>query len=211
MKIYSACPKKLNARMETIIEPFRDLFGSPLPANKQYWTMCASHTDESGDILPGCELDQMLSESLITPDQFHGVDIDEDIITANAAGIPEAHWHHGDFHRTMIQAKNDGDFHPGIVNCDHLRMPQSGGAEYVARLLAFLSDQLDVLFVANLILSPPRNNASCEPQEYLDLLSSYHQFQYAMTRGWHHEDRIYVYGGTGQESRTVLGTMVFWK
>lgn len=211
MKNYSGCPKKLAARFETIINIYRQHFSDSLPENKQYWTMCAMHTDDQGHLGIGSELDQMLKSGIVSADQFHGVNIEADIITANFAGIPEAHWHLGDFHRTMIAAKNAGEFNPGIVNCDHIKMPQSGGAEDVAKLLAFLSDQTDLILVSNLILKPPRNNAICTTEDYIDALCEYPQFKYAINHGWQHEDAIYVYGGTGSESRTVLGTMVFWR
>ena len=211
MKTYDGCPKKIGARMETIIVPYRQHLAHALPVGKQYWTMCATHTDTEGNLLPGSELHQMIEVGIITPDQFHGVDIDADIIAANTVGIPGANWHLGDFHRTMIAAKNEGEFDPGVVNCDHLRMPGSGGAEYVSRCLAFLSDQSDLIFVSNLILNPPRNNSLCTPEEYLEELWEQPPFRYAMSTGWQHDDVLYVYGGTGTESRTVLGTMVFWK
>jgi hypothetical protein len=211
VKLYSACPRKLDARRETIIEPYRRHFQHSLSPDRQYWTMCASHTDGEGNILPGCELDEMLSEGLITPGQFNGVDIDGEIIDANGRWIPEVNWHHGDFHRAMVAAKNAGEFHPGIVNCDHLKMPQAGGALYVAKCLAFLRDQSDLIFVSNLIIKPPRNNALCSPEEYIDELWKHAQFGLAMESGWRHDDLIYLYGGTGTESRTWLGSMVFWK
>jgi hypothetical protein len=209
MKIYSGCPKKLKARQETIIKMYRKYFSDSLPEEKQYWTMCATHTDGDGQLLMGSELDQMLRDGLITINQFHGVDIDLSIIDNNSKFLPQAHWYLGDFYNTMV--KNINDFNPGIVNCDHLKMPQSGGAAYVSKCLAWLSGQNGLMFISNLILTPPRHNASCSPDEYIAELYKYPQFKYAMNHGWEYENNLYVYDGTGLESRTVLGTMVFYK
>jgi hypothetical protein len=211
MKTYSGCPEKMRARRETIIGPYRQHFSHSLPESKQYWTMCATHTDDQGELLQGSELDQMLKSGIIILDQFYGVDIEADIIEANAAGIPGPHWHHGDLMDEMSSALRDGKFNPGIVNCDHLLMPHSGGAAYVSRCLQFLADQNDLLMVANLILEPPYNEAICTPGEYIDELWKHAQFQDAMRRGWQYDDAVYVYGGTGRRSSTVLGSIVFWK
>ena len=68
--------KKLTAREETIIKYYRRVFHESLPKEKQYWSMCAQCA-QNGKLIPGTELDQVLKEGLITPDQFHGVDIDK--------------------------------------------------------------------------------------------------------------------------------------
>lgn len=210
MKIYAACPKKLEARQQTIIDKYRQYFTNELPENKQYWTMCATHTNGK-TILDGCELDQMLKSGLIQIEQFHGVDIEGSIIQENKRIIPQANWYCGDFYRTMVDNKNKNRFNPGIVNCDHLKMPHSGGAEYVSRCLAFLADLTNLIFISNLILSPPRGKAECTTEEYLEMLYKYPQFQYSIQKGWQYESQIYVYNGTGVKSKTILGSMVFYK
>lgn len=48
-------------------------------------------------------------------------------------------------------------------------------------------------------------------EKLLGELWKYAPFHHAMTQGWQYEDQIYVYGGTGQKSHTVMGTMVFWR
>lgn len=209
-KLYT-CPKKHKARQETIIQQYRKLFHHSLPLGSQYWTMCASCSDGS-NMLEGCELSQLLAENLITESQFNGVDIDEEIIRQNSKAIPRANWYCGDFYRTMINADNRGTLNPGIVNCDHLKMPKEG-AEYLARILAFLSKFNNVMFVGNLILRPPRNIKQIKEitgEDMMAKLNECPQFRYAMNSGWKFDNKIYTYNGTGG-NYTWLGSMIFYK
>ena len=211
MSAYSGCPHKMTARRETIIDQYRKHIGHFLPKHKQYWSMCAIHVDANGRLLQGSELDQMLSAGLISTDQFHGVDLDPSIISANAEGIPDAHWHLGDMIQNITKAMRTGSFLPGIVNCDHILMPRSGGATYISRCLQLLSDQEDLILISNLILRSPHDDTSCSPEEYVEELWRHHQFRDAMRRGWQYDDAVYIYGGSGPRSSTVMGTIVFWK
>jgi hypothetical protein len=208
-KTYNGCPKKIKARKETIIQPYRELFSFSLPFNKQYWTMCATHYSKNYNLLNGCELDQMLQSELITAEQFHGVDIKPKIIEGNRKTVPDAHWHCGDFYKTLIEAKNEEYFNPGIVFCDHLKMPESGGAEYAAKILALLADLENVMLTVNLIVRARHNFSS--RQEMYDTIQKTPQYSYACEKGWkiYKESELYGYRGTGA-NHTDLATIVFY-
>jgi hypothetical protein len=169
--------------------------------------MCATHYDANYQMLKGSELNQMVESDLIDYDQFHGVDIVPEIIEGNKQAIPESHWHCGDFYKMLVAARNNGAFNPAIVNCDHLKMPYEG-AEYLAKVMAFLSDIDDVMFVGNLILRARMMFSSGE--EMLATLLECQQFKYAYDQGWQFDNNIYIYNGTGK-NMTVLGSVVFYR
>ena len=113
--------KKIVARKETIINQYKEIFNLPsLPKDKQYWTLCASNSTNSGEILPGGELHQMLHFGLIKSEQFFGVDIVNLIIEKNKIVIPNANWFNGDLYEIMVKENKYGRFSPGIINCDIL-------------------------------------------------------------------------------------------
>jgi len=208
-KTYNGCPKKMQARHDTIIQPYRKLFSHSLPHNKQYWTMCATHYDENYNLLNGSELYQMLNTGLITQEQFHGVDFKPEIIEGNKKAVPDAHWHCGDFYKTLIKAKNNNDFNPGIVFCDHVKMPESGGADYAAKILALLADTEKVILTVNLVVRARHNFSS--RQKMYDTIQKTPQFSYAWERGWriYQQEKVYGYRGTGA-NYTDLASIVFY-
>jgi len=206
MKTYESCPKKKRARFKTIISQYRHNFQRQLPPEKQYWTMCATCARD-GVVMLGSEFDQILKSGLIQPEQFHGVDIIPEIIEANRSAIPRANWHLGDFYQMLVEAQNGNNFNPGIVNCDLMVMP-SQGVQFVAKILSLLSDEEEIMLIANFVLRARQNKSSAE--EIFGLFSRYPQFQYAKKRGWVSDNQVYVYNGTGT-NRSVLGTVVFCK
>ena len=208
MKLY-ASNKKKTARVETIINPYREIFGYSLPEDKQYWTMCATHYNENNSLLEGSELHQLLESGLISEKQFHGVDIESDIIEKNRQAIPTAKWFCQNFHRKMVQARNNGEFNPGIVNCDHIVMPKRGTI-ILAQLLSFLSHFDNVMLIGNLVLKARTHYSSIN--EMLDLLCQQPNFQKAWnTREWNiYNNEAYQYNGAGKNT-TVMGSIVFYK
>jgi hypothetical protein len=207
MKTYN-CPKKHKARLQTIVLPYLQHFGKRLPRDHQYWTLCATCADTKGELLEGSELQQVLEADLIQPDQFHGVDYNEEIIQTNQDAIPEAHWHHGDFYKTMVGVSNSDFFNPGIVNYDSLRMAKHG-ALYFARIMSMLSVYKNVLLVGNFILKVRSHRNSVN--EVLKELMACPQFRHAFATGWWHEPWMYVYPGTGRRCNTEMGSVVFWR
>jgi hypothetical protein len=207
-----SCPKKQQARLETIISQYRTHFSHTLPDNKQYWAMCGQCTAENGNPLKGCELLQLLESGLIKPFQFHGVEINPEIHDLNAKAFPDINWHNDDFYRSMVKAKSENNFNPAIINIDLPRTPD-GGAGYVSKTLSFLDDCCDeVLVVANLILRM-RYYSSKSGDYVIDLLNKYPQFRYAFRTGnWSLLNQYYEYNGAGNTgSRTYMGSFVFIK
>jgi hypothetical protein len=124
-KFYN-CPKKIKARHQTIIAPYKTIFQNSLPQNKQYWTMCSNHSDEQGNFQPHSELGQLLEESLITENQFYGVDIEPNIIQLNKLAKPNVNWINDDFLRAMQKAFKENNFNPGVVNADLISLKHRG-------------------------------------------------------------------------------------
>ena len=150
---------------------------------------------------PGCELLQVLESGLITPSQFHGVEIRRDIYEANVQNFPEIAWHYGDFYEVMHDWP---DFNPSIVNAD-LMQSADKAADQIARFFHLL-DPFQVTLVMNFILDYRGYHGT--PQRVIDRLSRCPPFCYAMQHGWQFDGRCYRYPGTGN-SNTEMGTFIF--
>lgn len=207
-----SCPKKQKARWETIVIQYQRYLGNSLPAEKQYWTICGQCATADGDPLVGCEPNQIISESLIQPEQFRGVEINPDIHALNIKAFPHLNWINDDFYHAMVVAQSEGDFNPAVVNADLPQTPD-GGAGYISKIMAFLTaTSSDVLFIANLILRMKYYTAK-DGDYVINLLNEYPQFRYAMSQGnWELVDGFYEYNGAGNTgSRTYMGSFVFVK
>ncbi len=187
MKTWS-CPKKLQARLDTIIANGK--------VKNQYWSMAGLCTT------PDCEVDQILKAKIIKPGQFHGVEIIKNIYDANVKAWPNLAWHRGDFLEVM---QSYPDFNPSLVNADLLQMADTA-ADYIARMIYFLLP-FDAILVANFIMEH-RGHVST-PDQVIEKLQQCQQFRYAMRNGWCFDERCYLYDGTGNKSRTVMGTFLF--
>jgi hypothetical protein len=206
-------PKKIAARQETIINQYRRLFGQSMPKDKQYWTMCGQCTTTDNEFQEGCELHQILEEGLITLDQFHGVDIDKEITSANQQAVPQASWYADDFYQAMLKACTESKFNPAIVNADTVNMPDRA-CGYVSDIMALLSDCVgEVMLVSNMILEYQRFPDRDRDAEFIiQKLNSLSSFQYALAvSDWQFDQVYYPYAGTGEESRTKMGSMIFYK
>ncbi len=182
-----ACPKKQEARIQTILS-------QPEPPS-QYWSM-------AGFCTPGCEVDQILDAGFISPEQFHGVERVERIYNRNIEMYPELNWHLGDFLQVMSQ---QSDFNPSFVNADLLQSVDTS-ADYVSRLM-YLLMPFNTILLVNFIV---KYRAIETPTDYvLRKLSECQQFRYAMNNGWSHDGRCYLYPGTGARSTTTMGTFIF--
>jgi hypothetical protein len=207
-----SCPKKRLARLETIINPYRQNFGPRLPSDRQYWTMCGKCATTDGQRIRGCEPHQMFYEGLISPDQFHGVERNPEIHVQNAKAYPEIAWYNDDFYRAMLKAKANGGFTPGIVNADTHQTPD-GTSFFVAKILALLSDMPgNILFVANFVLRA-RYYEQKDGDYIVERLNACPPFQAAMSDGrWRMWDEYYEYGGAGRKNaKTRMGTLRFFK
>lgn len=186
MKNWS-CPKKIAARRATL----------PSRVHGQYWSMAGLCTG------PGCEVAQILDDGIIEPSQFHGVEIDLDTYEQNVAVYPELAWHHGDFFETMRRCR---DFNPGLVNADLIQTVDTA-ANYIAKIM-YLISPFDVTLVVNFVMQC-RAYRLKTPDYVLDKLAAQPQFRLAMRSGWEYDGECYLYDGTGERSKTVMGTFVF--
>lgn len=197
MKIWSKCPKKLEARLQTIIDQYRKHFSYCVSG--QYWSM-AGRCDG-----PGCEYDQIVSEGLVRPDQFHGVDHAPEVIKGNREDYPETNWHYDDFYWAMVKAQAAGDFRPSIVNADLIQTVDTG-ADYIGKIMAIASSAQ--LLVANFIVGIRGRYKQRGSDYVMDKLLGVPSFRAAFRGGWEYGGECYVYPGTGK-SRTTMASFVF--
>lgn len=208
-----SCPKKQNARNETIILPYREHFSQSLPKDKQYWTMCGQCATPDGNPLSGSEFSQLVKAELILPEQFVGVELEANIHKLNVKAYPDLNFINNDFYSAMVNAESRGEFNPGIVNADLPRTPD-GGYGLISKIMAFLTDTTDeLLFIANFILRM-RYYSTKDGDYVLNKLNGCPQFKYAMSEGnWELvKNGYYEYNGAGNTgNRTYMGSLVFVK
>jgi len=202
-----SCSKKLEARFATIIRPWMERFGKPLPKDKQYWTMCGKCFKDDGSRLEHCEIGQLLEHGLIMPSQFHGVDIDREVIEGNKKAWPNVDWTVGDFRSTMLARR---DFSPGIVNCDTTFRPRRA-----AQMIGDVMYDLDVvssgelMLVANVVLSI----MGIMKGDAIRRLSKDGNFMSSWTSGrWEaYKEAVFEYKGSGTSNSTVMGSVVLFR
>jgi hypothetical protein len=208
-------PSKVVARQATILAPYRLEFGTKLPPDQQYWTLCGEMAD--GDrIQRDCELDQMVREGLIRPEQFHGVEGDEGIYLANVRALRtppyhQSHLYNGEFTDVLDQALGNGQLRPGLVYLDTIQEPR-----YSSRLLAGTMNILNyaegpTLLVWNFIKERPHYGHHHPWEDVYRSLSRQDLFRSAVRKGgWkQHLETVFHYHGTGKRSSTTMGTIVF--
>lgn len=208
MRVYTDSAKKQQARVETLFKSYHERFGWPLAAGKQYITLPSVCADESG-ILDTSELGQALALKFIDPSQFHGVDLDAEVVAVNKRCAPKCAWHNEDFYEFVVRAKREGWLNPGLVNYDSLVMPKKG-VRYAADLLVALADFNGLLFTCNFIL----HSRTCVTTASAAVKALYElpQFSKAISAGWriHRSTQVYTYTGTGVNG-TSMCSMVFYK
>ena len=212
-------PTKVAARQQTIIEPYRALFGKKIPADLQYWTLCGELALGT-DIQPNCELDHMVRAGIITPQQFHGVELNPDIHAVNTKATRKAPYnkaklYQGEFTQVLDQALGEGLLAPGIVYLDTISEPKYG-ADMLSQTMAILNEareQADncysTLLVWNIIIGHRRRN-----RHYSWDAVAKEVLRKGLTlseTGWqHYGEEVYSYPGTGR-SCTTMGTVVFYQ
>ena len=201
------CPKKIEAREQTIILPYQEFYGrKSIPKNKQYWTMSGSYENKHGDPIEG-EFHQLKKSGLITDNQFHAVDINEGTISKNEKHYPNLNWYCSDFLTAMEECSIDGNFSPEIVNCDNVRMMEKG-TRYLVNVLMFLRDNSDkVMVISNLMLnSSYRKTVINTGQDMIDEILSIYDLDV-----WNVFPYCYKYHGSGAKARTWMGSLVLIK
>ena len=205
------CPKKIAARQATIIEPYRELFGFEVPSDKQYWTMCGRSAEDDGTFKIKSELGQTLEAGLIKPNQFHGVERKKDWFKLNQACRNDVNWYCGDFFSVMEENKTKGRFSPAIVNADLITMPETS-MPYIANIMDLLSrGNAPVMFVVNLVLDSRFRDMQTTDMA-ISSLQEHRQYKSAMRKkDWNlYKNGEYLYKGSGEKSKTIMGTLVFY-
>ena len=209
-KHYGACPKKIASRQQTIINIYRNRYNlQSIPEDKQYWTICGRCSYEYGKLEEHCEPDQIISSGLVKPNQFHGIEISQEIYDWNAKANKDINWHLGDFYETMVEYSNHNYFNPAIINADMLLMPKNG-AQYLSKILSFIDTKVkDVMVVANYVAECRHLRSNMD-----DIVSNIEKepsFQLAFNNGnWSIHDEYYWYNGTGKTSTKMI-TVIFFK
>lgn len=206
--------KKMRARLDTIIVPYRRLGGRRcLPTAAQYWSVCGQCTDRAGKPNPESELGQLLAAGFLHPAQFHGVDNNADIVNANRLAYSTAHWYVGDFYRVLYSESGKPDFQPAIVNADFLNMP-SRAAPYTVSLMSILAHCAEtVMLVVNVVLEyqclvDRRSNI----ERFVTMINDDPSLSAVRSSSlWVDPTEYYYYEGTGDNSQTKMGSLIFWK
>jgi len=182
-------------------------FYDKVPEEEQHWTMCGQCSTPDNQLVIGCELDQLTKSGLITPNQFNGVETQPEIARLNSLLDTKACFHNNDFYRAMVEADNDDNFNPAIINADMISMPDSA-AEYLSKIIAFLTERSNnVMLVCNLVL-----RCRCKHVDGSDIIKALNKLpRFTMNIGhWYMEPDYYQYYGTGNNN-TILGSVVFVK
>jgi hypothetical protein len=206
--------KKIIARQETIINQYRKIYNrQSIPQDKQYWTMCGNLSDNNNNINHDSEYAQIIREGLIQPHQFRGVEIDETIYNRNKQVLPNIEIYQDDFFKTLNRQANQNQFKPAIVNADLINMPEIGSI-YISKIMALLSMMPgEIMLVANLVLDSPYISPNRKKQDidrFLINLKNQHKFN-AFKHHWNFNDECYKYAGNREQSRTSMGSYIFWK
>ena len=206
--LWSKDPKKIESREQTIILPAQQIFGKSLPPDKQYWAMCSSYFNNEGKTTG--ELHQMLDAGLITSDQFYGVDNQQHIIDKNKEYYPDINWICNDFVKAMKKASIEGTFNPAIINLDNMRQYKKA-TKYLKKLLSFIDYNVfgELLVISNIMLNNPRGNHL--KVDSIKIIVNYLLKIYSIPDHWTIYPQYYEYDGTGDRSRTIMGTLLFIK
>jgi len=207
---YGACPKKAESRFQTIIKTYRKHYKrDAILANAQYWSICGRCSYETGKLEKRCEPDQVIEAKLITPNQFHGVEINDEIYEFNKKADKRIHWYLGDFYEVMVKCSNQDKFNPAIVNTDMLLMP-SFGVQYLSRIMQFLTTSAkEVMLIGNFVTEYRHFRKGIE--DIKNGLQKEPCYQFSMNNAkWDFNKEYYWYNGTGK-TRTKMTTIIMWK
>jgi hypothetical protein len=172
-----------------------------------------------GSLQEGCELRHVLDTGLCSAEQFFAAELKPDAYAANQAAI-EAEFpadarptiYHEDLRAVLVRALNQGWLQPEIVNLDTESEP--------VRAATLLGDVLSTLnhapgptmVVWNVIMKNPYDSKRVFTAKDLGRITGGHLFLQLMLRqgGWELAvDKLFSYDGSGKNSRTVMGTLVF--
>jgi hypothetical protein len=218
-KTSGSCPRKAQARKDTIIEPYQELFQKSLPINKQYWTLAGPCYDVEGNMGTNSEFWQLTSSGLIFANQYHGIDNSEEIIENNRKCIKTGNFYHGDFITQLQIAAETGNFNPGIINCDFTKMVKTSAVD-IGNIIYLLDKQdiHDTMIIVNFMVNNPyagkldkNTNINKMIEEFWNELKNNQRLNSSWTNDWNVYPECYLYGGTGKKSKTTMITFILFK
>lgn len=216
-KFFGLCDRKKDARIISIIESYIKFFGqNNLPQDKQYWTLCGqmSHGNE---LQKYCELNHMVSEKLITPNQFYGVELNKIIHNKNVEIVQTSTAYkknnpnliHGEISQVLNEHLGTNKLNPHIINLDTVSEPKNG-----VIILAKTMDILNyvdspVMVIWNVLMYHSLYNRKHSWKDVADLLEENSLFRYSYQYGWSQfKKKVFSYKGTGK-SASKMGIVVF--
>jgi len=159
-----------------------------IPADKQYWTLCAMQTNRVTS-----EINQLTKLGLITKEQFNGVDRSEEIIKANRKTHPEASWYYGEW--DTILRRNSKKFNPAIVHLDFTSMAMTRAV--INTVLQTMSlCELNTFVFVNVMLNNPRDpRVKFKKEDFIEKLyqTTYKEF----IDNWEFYNQAIMYCATG--------------
>lgn len=198
---FAACPRKRLARAKILTE-WRRLSGlAAIQPQRHYVTL-------NGPLVPGSEVFDLSESGLFRPEQVCSVENRLDVhahnvAAAQAMGTP-VRLLFGDISDVVSEGIADGSLRPQVVNADLMVGPKEG-AHILQRILSAVSTLPGPSMVVwNVLLREPHGGKRFDV-ELLDVVMM------ALQDGdWvlaaHGE-----YDGTGPRSRTVMGTVIFYR
>jgi hypothetical protein len=206
-------PSKVEARRVTLINPIQEVFGARLPADRQYWGLCGEMAD-GANLQPNCELGQLVTEGILKPRQYNGVEANEAIHLANVAALHApysgARLYHGEFTEVLDEALGRGTLRPGVVYLDTIQEPRKSTV-LLAKTLNILNYTTGtVMLIWNVILANHHRNRHHSWGDVTGYLRHNDLFRVSFEEGWVQaaDHKLFRYAGTGR-SNTTMGTVVF--
>ena len=206
---FTQSESKLRARYHTIITPYHDIVKrEAIPLDRCYISMCANQYNlETLELAPMSEYSQMLDEKLIQRGQFHGIDHKSDIIINNKKVLPDEHWHHGDFGRTIETIIDSGNI-PSIVNID-TQYECKAAIKLLHSVMWLTLAYSDVMIVLNVIGNNYGKRATrVDTMGQIKDNFGYHQLQ---VRGWETYHNMFSYDGVRNVIDEQMNSFVFYK
>lgn len=132
--------------------------------------------------------------------------------------MPDANWICHDFVQAMKQSVTSNGFNPAVINADFVCMNKKAAKTVsdILELITYLGIK-DVMVVSNVMYNNPYANNSfdaieLDPDITLRAYLKHNTFKLAWSKGgWDVYPECYYYGGTGENSKTLMATTVFYR
>ena len=194
--IYHKSPFKINARKENVDSYCRISGNNSIPTEREYWTLCNWQPDDDGS-----EIMQLKKLGFLKKKQFHGVDIDKEIIEQNKIWHPDANWHCGDW----LEVIGYNDFNPAMVYLD-----TTGFVDHSIVIRTAVGTMLlcpkKTLLIVNAMLNDPRSSRKFDPSKLIGEIGR--KVPSSELKKWDQSIENYDYSSTG---KTDLISYMFYK